>query len=377
MSNTFDVMVIGAGYIGCAIACHLSMAGLRVALLERGEIGAGASRANYGNVQVQDAELAHSLPLTLAGWARFDGLEEWLGASIGFRQIGSLLLIERESQWRVMAARLPLLRAAGIEAELLPAERLPEVEPLLDPRAVLGACYHPREGQVNPFALLWAYLRRGRAAGLCVHTHTELLEVLIHGGRVCGVNTSRGRFSAGAVVLTTGAWSATLGRRLGRNWPVRHVCGQALVTETSPLRLNNHIASAAFFEDIEDAGGQAVLAISQAAHGNFLLGEAAHLTTDLGAQATPDGARAIAAVAGRFFPALRRLRALRAWAAPVAFTPDGLPCLGPVAGIAGLFVATAFKSTVIVTPLVGELMADLITRGQTEIDLTPFLPDRS
>lgn len=376
MSETFDVIVVGAGYIGCAVACHLSMAGLRALLIERGEIGAGASRANYGNVQAQDADLTHSLPLTLAGLARFADLEAQLGASVGYRRIGSLLLIETEAQWQTMAARVPVLRAAGIAAEIVPATDLAEIEPLLDPRAVLGACYHAHEGQVDPFALLWAYVRRGRAQGLTVRTHTEVSEVLITYGRVAGVQTAQGAIHAGAVVLTTGAWTNLLGAKLGRAWPIQHLRGQALVTEAASLRLNNHISSAAFFEDIENTPGGAVLAISQTARGHFLLGEAAWPDPALGCQAEPDGLRAIAQVTTRFFPALRRLRALRSWAAPVASTPDGLPCLGPASDVPGLFIATAFKSTVIVTPIVGEIVTDLILGQPTTVNVTPFLPDR-
>lgn len=379
MMTTYDALVIGAGYIGCATAYYLTAAGLKTALLERGGVAAGASRANYGNVQVQDAELAHSLPLVIAGYARCEQIEAELECSVGYRRIGGLLLIETEAQWQLMADRLPALHAAGIAAELVPAERLPELEPLLDPRSVRGACYHPHEGQVDPFALLWAYLRRARERGLALHTHTTVTGFDLGGGQVHGVQTDRGAFSAGVVVLATGAWTPQLGQLLNRNWSIAHVHGQAIVTEPTERLLNNHIASAAFFEEMHDADANnagAVLAISQTAHGHFLLGEAGLVTTDLGSAATPTGQAAIARVVGRYFPVLRRLRVLRGWAAPVAFTADGLPFFGPVGGIGGLILATAFKSTVIVTPLAGETVAQLVVQGQSGLDLTPFSPDR-
>lgn len=378
--SAYDALVVGAGYIGCAVACHLRLAGLRVALLERGAVAAGASRANYGNIQIQDAELDHSLPLITAGWHRFASLEKELGQSIGYRRLGSLLLIETESQWQTIAARLPGLQAAGIEAELVPADRLPEIEPLLDPRSLLGACYHPREAQIDPFRFIWAYLHR--AEGLAIQTGAEVTGFIERGGKIEGVQTNRGKFWADTVILATGAWTVRLGRLIGREWAIPHVHGQALVTARQRhLWLNNHLASAAFFEAIheeaqESPAEEAVLAVSQAGHGNFLLGEAATITDDLGGRATPGGQRAIAALAGRFLPRLRRLSILRGWAAPVAFTADGLPFLGPVAGLEGLILTTAFKSTVIVTPLVGELVAQLVVEGRTDFDLAPFSPDR-
>jgi glycine/D-amino acid oxidase-like deaminating enzyme len=377
MTHTCDALVIGAGYIGCSVAYHLAAAGLRTALLDRGGIAAGASSANYGNVQVQDAELSHSLPMITAGLACFEHLEEELGCAVGYRPLGSLLLIETESQWQTMAARLPGLHAAGIRAEIVPADHLPQLKPLLDARSVLGACYYPNEGQLYPFALMWAYLHRALGYGLSLHTHTEVVSFEVQGGRLRGVQTNRGYFSAGVVVLCTGAWTAQLGQALGRKWAIHHVHGQALVTEVTPMRLGSHIASAAFFEDIEGSNSNgAVLAISQTGHGNILLGEAGLVTDDLGSAATAGGQVAITEMVSRYFPALRQLRILRGWAAPVAFTPDGLPYFGPVSDILGLILATAFKSTVIVTPLVGKTIKQLVVDGNTSLDLTPFSPDR-
>lgn len=383
----YDAVVVGAGYIGCSVAYHLAAAGLRTALVDRGGVGAGASRANYGNIQIQDAELDHSLPLIQAGRAAWEGLEAELG-DVGRRPLGGLLLIENESQWQIMTGRLPQLHAAGIAAELVVAAHLPEIEALLDPSTVLGGCYHPHEGQIDPFRLLHAFVQGGRRRGMTLHLGLEVSDIIARSGRVQGVRTAQGELSAGAVVLCTGAWTPGLGASRGvsrgvsrgRCWQVPHVHGQALVTEAAPeLRLYNHIASAAFFEQAHEGGqaDEAVLAISQTAHGHFLLGEAARVSADLGKDATAAGQQAIARLVGRHFPALRRLRVLRGWAAPVAFTHDGLPLLGPVPGIQGLILATAFKSTVIVTPLAGRIVAQLALEGRSDLDLAPFSPDRA
>ena len=383
-AHTYDAIVVGAGYIGCAVAAALAKAGLRAALLDRGPIPGGASRANYGNVQVQDAELAHSLPMVTAGYRRFATLEEELGCSVGYRRLGSLLLIETAAQWQIMADRLPALHVAGIRAELVPAERLAELEPLLDRRAMLGACYHADEGQVSPFAFMAAFLRQGRRHGLTVYPHTEVTGFEVAGGRLIGLRAGTEHFSSGVVILTTGAWTPSLGRLLGRDglnrWAISHVHGQALVTERTDLRLNNHLSSAAFFEAMHKGAGDAppgaVLAVAQTADGHFLLGEVGVITDDLGARATWRGQAAIAREVARFLPALASVRVLRGWAAPVAFTTDGRPFLGPVRDLPGLILATAFKSTVVVAPLIGDTMAQLVCDGRTDLDLTPFSPDR-
>ena len=101
--------------------------------------------------------------------------------------------------------------------------------------------------------------------------------------------------------------------------------------------------------------------------------QADHFQRQVPAHSLPE----IAACVQSYFPSFSGLRILRSWSAPVAYTADGCPLLGPVTGYAGLFLATAFRSTVIITPLVGELITDLVTRGTCELKLDPFLPDRS
>jgi glycine/D-amino acid oxidase-like deaminating enzyme len=128
-NQSFDVAVIGAGYIGCSVAYHLAKAGLSTALIEKGEVAAGASRANWGNIQIQDAELNQSLPLILAGWQRFESIEEELDTSIGFQPMGSLLLIETDSQWKAMERRVKRLKEVGVRAEMLTSVELAQVEP--------------------------------------------------------------------------------------------------------------------------------------------------------------------------------------------------------------------------------------------------------
>jgi len=379
MTQNFDAIVIGAGYIGCSAAYHLCSAGFKTALFDRGGIAAGASAANYGNIQIQDMELEKSVELTLLGRAFHAALEEELGCKIGLRKIGGLLPIENETQWEIMRQRREKLNRVGIRSELIPSERLPEVEPYLNSKNLLGALYHPDEGQVDPFQLIWGYVRRARQMGLREYLYIEVTGLEIKNNRVCGVKTPNGNFGAKNVVVCTGAFTRRIGQTIGRNWDVRYALGQAAVTERVGFILRNHIASASFFE----AGGElkkgeilANLAISQSTHGNMLIGEAMyaadHFRTHVPAASVP----AIAARWARYFPALAKLRVLRSWSAPVADTGDGLPLLGPVSGLDGLYVAAAFRSTVIVTPLAGKTIAQLAATGKSDLEIKDFSPDR-
>jgi sarcosine oxidase subunit beta len=379
MQNTFDAIVVGAGYIGSSAAYHLSAAGVKTALFDRGPIAAGASRANFGNIQIQDLELGKSVEMINLARTRFANLEAELDWDVGLRRIGGLLPVENENQWEIMEQRLKVVRAAGIQSELLSAGRLKEVEPLIDPTGLLGGLYHPEEGQVDPFKLIWGYLVRARQQGLQEYYDTEVTGFDIQSGRLQGIITPKGRYTAANVVLCSGANTGQLGSLLGRDWAIEYDLGQAVVTESVPLVLRNHLASASFFEP-GDPGLKGSLranfAMSQSPHGHLLLGEAmveaGHFQRHVPFKSMP----LIGACILRYFPSFRRLRVLRGWSAPVAHTPDSCPLLGPVADIQGLFLATAFRSTVVVTPLVGETVAQLITQGKSELNIDHFLPER-
>jgi sarcosine oxidase subunit beta len=171
------------------VAYHLAQAGMRTLLVEQGDLASGASGANFGRVQVQDAELGLSLELTLRSFARFATLEAELDYDLGYRTAGYLLLIENERQWAVMAERAAALQAAGVDVQLIDGEEVSRLEPHLSPETLAGALYHAEEAELNPFALVHAYARRGRDRGMEVWTHTQVTSIESQGGRISGVNT--------------------------------------------------------------------------------------------------------------------------------------------------------------------------------------------
>ena len=381
MTKNFDAIVIGAGYIGSSVAYHLSKAGLQTAIIDQGAVAAGASRANYGNIQIQDLELNHSVEMIQTARQRFATLAQELDWDLELRPLGSLLPIENENQWNILQARQKVLNAIGIPSELITTERLQEVEPLIDPSNLLGGLYHAEEAQLNPFQLINAYLTRARAYGLQEFYFTPVTGFNVQGTHITKVITPQKTFSADHIILCTGAYTVNLGRMLGLEWePLHYVLGQAMVTEPLPCQLKTHLASASFFEmgaDIPRGVILANMAISQSTHGNLLLGEsmfeADHFDTTLPFSSIAYIARSVL----KYFPSFQKLRILRSWSAAIADTKDGLPLWGPVSTHTGLYLATAFRSTVIVTPLVGETLAQLITSGKSDLGIQAFLPERN
>ena len=380
-NNTFDVVVIGAGVIGCSIAYQLSAAGLKTALLDRGQVGAGASGANFGMVQSNDVELDHSIPMVKASYSKFDHLEKELGMSVCFRRIASLRLLSSERQWKLSEERSKILPRNGIPYEFVPPERIKEIEPLVDPTNLFGGTYSSYQGQLNPFLLMWAYLRRAIPLGLSLHTYTEVTGFEIENGKMRGVHTNRGHFSAGVVVLATAAWTRQLGKMIGQDWNIHAFRASAMVTEpVHDLKLNTILTSADHIEmevtSKEDAE-LTVLATTQTPDNHFLIAQAdrpGNILNPLISHAAP---KTMAMMAGRFIPALRNARLLRTWTAPTTYTDDGCPLLGPVKNVDGLILAASYRSAIVHAPLSGEIITQLITTGQCNIiDISHFTPER-
>lgn len=381
-NKTFDVIVVGAGVIGCSIAYHLAKAGLKTALLEKEQVGAGASGANFGMVQSNDVEMQHSIPMVLASYARYNTLEEELGMSVEFRRIGALRLLSTEAQWKTSEARAKILSAAGIPYEFVPPERIREIEPMVDPSALFGGTYASYQGQLNPFLLMWAYLRRAIPLGLALHTYTEVTGFDIENGRMRGVRTNRGHFNAGVVVLATAAWTRRLGQMIGCDWNIHTFRASAMVSEpVYGLKLNTIIATADHIEmevTGKDDAELTVLALSQTPSGHFLIAQADRPGEETRPAISHAAPKTMAMMAGRFFPALRKARILRAWTAATTYTDDGCPLLGPVKEVEGLILAASYRSAIVHAPLAGEIVTQLITTGGCDVlDISHFAPGRT
>jgi len=380
--QTFDVIIVGAGVVGCSIAYHLTSAGYKVALLELKHVGSGASGANFGMVQSNDVEIKHSIPLVLKGYQRFDTLEEELGMSIGFKRIASLRLLSSESQWMNSKERASILPNAGIPYEYIPPERVVEIEPAVNPDGLFGATYASFQGQANPFLLMWAFLRKAIQQGLELFSYTEVKDFIVVGDKLTGVNTNKGSFHAGMVVLATAAWTRKLGLLLNHHWNIHTFRASAMVTERfDDLHINSIVTSADHIETEINGPEDAeltVMALSKTSEGNFLIAQADRPGEVLDGKISHVAPQAMSSIATHFFPILKKAKIIRTWTAPTTYTDDGMPLLGFVKELKGLILAASFRSAIVNSPIAGEIVTQLIHHGHCDlIDISPFAPDRT
>lgn len=363
VSPASDVLVVGGGMVGAAIAAGLVRRGAAVTVLDGGDGDIRASRANFGLVWVQGK--GASFPayqrwtrLSSDLWPAFaDALTERTDVPLHYRRPGGLAFCLGEAEFEEKRAAVRRMHNqlgdGSYEARVLDrsdlAALLPEAR--LGPE-VSGACFCPQDGDVDPLGLISAlHAAIVRDGGRIVRGAT--VESLRPDGAGFSAETAGGRYRAGRVVIAAGLGSTALGRRLGLDVPLRPERGQILVTE--------RLAPMLPFP----ASG-----LRQTAEGTMTIG-ATKEEAGFDTATTVDGGAGMAARAIRIFPALAAATLVRTWAGLRILSPDGAPVYAQSERHPGAFLA-ACHSGVTLAAAHAEVVAAAVLAGALPADLAPF-----
>ena len=355
-----EVVVVGGGVIGTAIAYHLARAGVGVTLLEWRSIAAGASGASAGGVRQQGRD-PRELPLALGAAARWATLEEELGFDLDYRRQGHLTLVEREEDLPALTASVETQRAGGLGLALVAGDELRALAPAVSPHVRAGSYSHD-DGHANPMLTAMAFAAAARRHGGIVRTGVRATALAVTGGRVAGVETDAGPVAADVTVLAAGAWSERLARTAGLELPLEPMGLQMMVTGPGPHCLDQVLGC---------VGRR--LSLKQLPSGGFLIGGGwpGDVLLDRGLGLPRAGSIAgSAGDAGAIVPRAGEVALERVWVGIEARAADDVPILGPVAGLDGLVLATGFSGHGFqLSPMIGQTIAELIVAGAPSIPL--------
>jgi glycine/D-amino acid oxidase-like deaminating enzyme len=362
--NETDVLIIGGGIAGVALAGELARAGVPVMLVERGELNREASGTNAGSLHLQIAihQLAGALEVAgaenrLRDETRLavEGARLWreLADSIDLHVTGGLMVAETPDQLRLLHDKQRIEAAAGLETRVLEGAELRAVAPWLSP-AVIGATYCPDEGHVNPLIAVPLLARRAEEHGAVIRTHAAVREIEPLGGAF-RVRTAAGPISAQRVVNAAGAWALPVGRLAGLELPVRVLGLHVNVTEPR----------ARLLEPLVQHVGRR-LTLKQAFNGTFIIGGGWPSREAPGRYATAwSSAAGNAAVAIDVVPALADVRLLRTWSGVIAWTHDVSPVAGESQRVPGYHALVVGSSGYTLSPLLARRLAAQMTGGPT------------
>jgi hydrogen cyanide synthase HcnC len=394
MSRSADVVVVGGGVIGCAVAYYAAKRGLRVTLVDQPKRGRATSASAGGLWPLGESvglgcgviyykamaglgtlpDGVHGpgqLPTIFLDFAlksneMFPSLAEELretgGLDIEYEPTSLLFLMYDEGDAafaRPLWERCPCGRGL---TEWLTPEEVTKAEPAIT-REVIGALRFHGDNQVNPYRLADAFRASARALGAVVVTHTEVTGLIINSGQVTGVETATGSFPCGLVVNAAGAWAAEIGRMAGVEIPIRPVRGQIIGTEALPEVLSACLSTTDCY-------------LAQKQHGEVIIGSTTE-ETGYESGVTPAAMKSLAAGAVRAVPFLRNVQVKRVWSGLRPGTPDELPILGPVERLDGYLNACGhFRTGILNAPLTGLLIAEMIAGDPPSFPVGPFLLTR-
>jgi glycine oxidase len=342
--KTWDVLVVGGGIIGLALSIALRKRGAKVLLVERGEPGREASYAAAGMLSDCAFETPAALqPLAQASARMYPGfvheLQDESGMNVDLRDQGTLLFVSDK-------------HVGDIDSKEIPAASLTELEPAL--AAPKLPTFYLKERSVDPRALTAAALKAARHREVDVSSGTAVTGLIVANGQIQGVTTERTSYHAPAVVNCAGAWA---GQISSHRFPTRPVKGQMLCMVGGPTL--THVLRAPEVYLVPRSDGRVLIGATVEEAGYDKRTDANTI-------------RRLNRAAVALVPALEQARVLESWAGLRPGTPDDLPILGATT-TPGYFVAAGhFRDGILLSPVTAHLMAQLVTGGKPDLDLTPF-----
>jgi len=357
MTDTADIIIVGAGVQGSSLAFHLARSGAHPLVLNRSDVTNATGRSS-GLVRMH-YDLPENASLAWRSFAYFRDWSERVGGHCGFTRTGFLQLVPAELTDQ-LRANVALQQELGIPTILIGGDDVARLAPEMMVDDVVLAAYEPESGYADPSTAAASLLAAAREHGATVRAAEGATELIRDGDRVTGVRTGDREISADVVVLAAGAWSAQLAATGGLELPIR-----SWVHDTAYIAQPPGFAAFPTFIDFARAmyvrpeGSHLVLVGLE--DGNPVLD-----SPDEVHRGAPDFTdRAVDRVTQRL-PRLAEGGLHSANYGVDGITPDQQPIIGPAApfGPDGLWLDTGFSGTGFKTaPAVGESLARMILSG--------------
>lgn len=383
MAKKYDVIIVGGGIFGCAVAYYLCrQSTMKVALVERGMIGAQTTSLAASVVTRGKATFAQ-IDLVLETHCAIDALETGLGMSLDFNHVGSLHIAQSEQSARDYAAQAARLKEIGDAPKEVSLARAKRFAPWLTLDRAELIIHNARDGFIDPYRLASAYLQGAQAhGGLDVLSSTEVLGLNVDGRRVRGIETDGGYLEAEQIVVAAGPWANHLLRPAGSAAAIAPVRSHYWITGPDhryPVHSPVVILPEANAYARPEVGG---LLFGLRHEPNQWLHPEALPKTLHGLSFDEDyqGWDALAEAVGPLLalcPSLAEVDIQNYISGPSGYTPDGKHIIGPAPNLDGVYLAAGCcGSGLTISGGVGRAIAELVQGKASTVDLTDFAPDR-
>jgi len=363
MNKKADIVIIGGGISGAAIAYNLAKKGMKnIIVVEKRFIASGATGACGAGIRQQwgtemnckIAKMSCDFFETANDVLEYDG-------DIEFKQGGYLLLATSDKEKEQFRRNIALQNSLGINSKELTLEEAKEIVPILNTEGYVSAAYYDKDGHLNPFHATLAFANAAEKLGVEFLKYTEVTDIVVEDGKVTCVVTDKGLIETNKVVNAAGGHSKEIADMVGLDLPVYSERHQILVTEPIDPILSTMVMS--FTGNFY---------CQQVPHGGLVMGrgdagEPRDGNINSGWHFLDEMAKTITTL----LPPLKKAMVIRQWAGLYNLTPDRQPILGPVNEVEGFYLAVGFSGHgFMFGPATGILMAEMIMGEETSIDIS-------
>ena len=373
LPSSAEVVIVGAGIMGCSIAYHLAERGMRdIVVLERDAIGRGATADAAGGIRLQFSTATNILlsQISLEYWEHF---EERFGTGINFRQQGYLFLLTDETEAAVFGQNLELQQSLGVPARWVTPEEIHEINPAVRLDGVLGGTFCPSDGWADTSTSTMGFAQAARRLGVRIVEDAPVRGVDLASGRVRAVRVGMGMGDASIttplVICCAGPQTNVVGRLAGLDIPIHPYRRMSFITEPfdavpSSVPMTIEFARALYFHPESSGFLFGMSNKDEPTSDNKAVDDAWMLTT-------------IEALIERA-PVFEAANVLRGWAGFYEVTPDDNPLLGYVPELENFIVAAGFSGHGFMQgPAIGRVIAELVVDGApSSVDVSDFRPSR-
>lgn len=358
MPQTFDVLIIGAGIMGCSTAFQLAQRGLKVAVLEKDFIAGGGSGKSSAIIR-QHYSNELTARMALYSLRVFQQFEEQVGGESGFTPVGFVVVVESKDR-AGLEANVAMQQSLGIRTEVLSPEALSEIMPQMKTDDLVAAAYEPESGYADPYLTVQSFANAAKRHGAHFFQQTPVTGITFAGGRVQSVDTPKGRFSAPLVINATGAWGAQVARLAEIEAPIDACRVQVALFRRPEGHKKPHPVVGDFIHAIyfrPETGGLTLAGLIDPSEAEAIVDPDAFEEQVDRTFILDAGERLIAR-----YPAMEYSQSTGGYASLYAITPDWHPIVAEAPEGSGYFICTGFSGHGFkLGPAVGRMMADLVT----------------
>ena len=372
MKSRASVVIVGGGVMGCSIAYHLALKGMKdVILLERDALGSGSTGRSSGIIRMHYSTEIN----TRLAWESFEVLRnfhEIVGGNGGWVQTGFLIMVGPD-EIEGLKKNIALHQSVGVDTGIISISEAAELAPSFDYSGIGAIGYEPQSGYGDPSGVTLGYATRARDMGVDILLDNPLTSISLKGDSIRSVKTKQGEIITNTVILAAGPWSNQILSNVGIDLPLIPTRHSVILLKKSNSKLDQHPSGC----DTEN-----LVYFRPEGDSYWLVGNGNHEEivdpNTYKPQPEMNYVQDVWARMTKRIPVLTDAEYFTGYSGLYTSTPDDHPVVDQSSQIEGLYICSGFSGHGYKeSPAVGRIMSDLVVNNKVETpDITPLKANR-